>query len=304
MKLSPACAQEILVGHVAPADHRHGAVGDEQLVVHAVVHAPNRPPRRAKRADLAARTPAEGVEQAHLHVRVAARASNSSSVPVGVEVVDQQPHAHAAMRRRRAARAAASGRSRRSRGGSTARRATPRRGARAAPACRANTCPAASAGSPNDRRRAVATEANRPSVVRSEIGIASLAIAWRSTRGRLLQPPSSSSSNGSAQARRSHSSAAPHARLGVMRRATSGRDCGMPELLARNNTIDAAVDLPKSIRRNRPYGAWTQTLSLSALVRVQVRGCTPNAQASSVKLTKASTVLLMMMRATRPLSAP
>lgn len=33
-------------------------------------------------------------------------------------------------------------------------------------------------------------------------------------------------------------------------------------------------------------------------------GCTPNAQASSVNVANASTVLLMMMRVTRPLSAP
>ncbi len=36
----------------------------------------------------------------------------------------------------------------------------------------------------------------------------------------------------------------------------------------------------------------------------QPRPCAPKIQASNVKLAKASTVLLMMMRVTRPLSAP
>lgn len=38
--------------------------------------------------------------------------------------------------------------------------------------------------------------------------------------------------------------------------------------------------------------------------RHQPPGCTPNNHASALKLAKASTVLLMMMRATRPESAP
>ncbi len=49
----------------------------------------------------------------------------------------------------------------------------------------------------------------------------------------------------------------------------------------------------------------TGACSAPAAARPQhYTGRTPNAQASSGKLTNASTVLVMMMRATRPLSAP
>ena len=73
---------------------------------------------------------------------------------------------------------------------------------------------------------------------------------------------------------------------------------------ARSGTFDRERDKAESNQRDSPSGVSTPILSPSASARNQVRGCTPKAQASNVKLTKASTVLLMMMRVTRPLSAP
>jgi hypothetical protein len=74
-------AQEVLVGDVAPADHRHHPVGDEQLVVHAVVEAAEVEQRR----DVAAATPPPRAQQNGLKrwtstFGKAARPRNSASV--------------------------------------------------------------------------------------------------------------------------------------------------------------------------------------------------------------------------------
>ena len=92
-------AQEILVGDVAPAEHGHRAIGDEQFVVHAVVDALPVTHRGDEARHLAAvALHDEGVEDAHLDVGVRCKGLQQSVLPGGVVVVDQQPHAHAALR--------------------------------------------------------------------------------------------------------------------------------------------------------------------------------------------------------------
>ncbi len=69
-------------------------------------------------------------------------------------------------------------------------------------------------------------------------------------------------------------------------------------------TVRSIGDGLESIQRHGPYGVRTMDCFTRRACAHQTLGCTPKAQASSVKLTKAMTVLLMMMRVTRPLSAP
>ncbi|MCY1505275.1 hypothetical protein D9M68_394780 [compost metagenome] len=89
-------AQEVLVREVAPAGDGHGAVGDEQLVVHAVVE----PPEIAEELQPAQRRVIarvhERVEQPHLRVRLGGQPEQQAVHAGGVEVVEQQPHAHPA----------------------------------------------------------------------------------------------------------------------------------------------------------------------------------------------------------------
>ena len=92
-------AQKILVGHVAPANHSHGAVGNEQLVVHAVVNPfPVAHRRQEARGRAQFSQTAKGVEQAYLHILVGRKREEQIVLAAGVEIVDQQPHAHAAIR--------------------------------------------------------------------------------------------------------------------------------------------------------------------------------------------------------------
>ncbi len=91
-------AQEIFVRHIAPADHRHRAVGDEEFVVHAVVDAAPFPHRTEKTFDLAAFTQAaKRIEEAHLDVLVRRQGQKEVVLTTGVEIVDQQPHPNAAL---------------------------------------------------------------------------------------------------------------------------------------------------------------------------------------------------------------
>ena len=89
-------ALEVFVGDVAAAHDRRHAVGNEQLVVHAVVE----PAHVTERGDeLRHRAPAcaaEWIEQAHFDIRKRRQATDQS---VGrIEIVDQQAHVHAAQR--------------------------------------------------------------------------------------------------------------------------------------------------------------------------------------------------------------
>ena len=91
-------AHEVLVGDVAPAGDREGVVRHEQLVVHAVVdaielvHRPQQPRREAAAAR------GERIEDAHLGVRGRGQAGVELVLARGVEIVDEQAHAHAARR--------------------------------------------------------------------------------------------------------------------------------------------------------------------------------------------------------------
>jgi hypothetical protein len=92
-------ALEVLVGDVAPADHRHHPVGDEELVMHPVVEPAEVEYRRdVFHGDAAAAGTAERVEQMHLDVRERGQAAQQLVGVHRVEVVDQQPHPHAADR--------------------------------------------------------------------------------------------------------------------------------------------------------------------------------------------------------------
>ena len=75
-------AHEVFVGDVAPAGDDHRAVGDEQLVVHAVVDAPEVAERRRVLARQAVAAAAERIEEAHLDVRERGETENSGSPPV------------------------------------------------------------------------------------------------------------------------------------------------------------------------------------------------------------------------------
>ena len=89
---------EILVAHVASAHHRHPAVGDPGLVVHATVHRHRAqqhfagPPQHAGAA-------ARGIEQAHFDIGVGIQRGQVRILAVRGHVVQQQAHAHAAVGR-------------------------------------------------------------------------------------------------------------------------------------------------------------------------------------------------------------
>ena len=83
---------------MAPADDRHRALDDEQLVVHAAVQAPEVARHVHPTANAAAACPGEGVEQTHLRTVVCRHAEQQPVHARGVEVIDQQAHAHAALR--------------------------------------------------------------------------------------------------------------------------------------------------------------------------------------------------------------
>ncbi len=90
-----ALAAEIFVADVAPADDRRLVVRGERLVVHAAVEA-REIGRQLAQAEAAAGV---GIEKAHLDVRVRVERCDAVVEAARVVVVEQQPHAHAALRR-------------------------------------------------------------------------------------------------------------------------------------------------------------------------------------------------------------
>ncbi len=90
---------EVLVADVAPAAHRQRVVGDEQLVVHAVVDAAELVQRRQHTLRRRAGARGQWIEQPHLDIGVGREVGEHDVVAGGVEIVDQQAHAHAARRR-------------------------------------------------------------------------------------------------------------------------------------------------------------------------------------------------------------
>ena len=89
---------EVFVSDVASAGNRHGAVGDQQLVVHAPVDAAEVEQRGRKAPAKAASSGRKRVEQAQLDVRVRGEAGQQLVLSRGVEIVEQQANAHAAPR--------------------------------------------------------------------------------------------------------------------------------------------------------------------------------------------------------------
>ena len=87
---------EIGIAQVAPAGDAHGVVGNEQLVVHALLH----PRKIAQGTDHAPQRRVTGtghrVEHAHFDVGLKGQAHHLRVRAGGVEVVQQHAHAHAA----------------------------------------------------------------------------------------------------------------------------------------------------------------------------------------------------------------
>ena len=97
-EIAGSAACEVLVAYIASPHHCERAVRDEQLVVHAMIHTPE----VGERSDILARYALSGaakrIEEAHLDIRERRQALKHRIRACGVEVVDQQPHAHPAKR--------------------------------------------------------------------------------------------------------------------------------------------------------------------------------------------------------------
>ena len=91
-------AHEVLVGDVAATGDDDHAVGDEELVVHPVVEALEVEQRRGELGQEPAAPAAERVEQPHLDVRERGEPDEQRVAAGRVEIVDEQAHAHAALR--------------------------------------------------------------------------------------------------------------------------------------------------------------------------------------------------------------
>ncbi|MDT4832232.1 hypothetical protein FQZ97_657760 [compost metagenome] len=92
-------APEVLVGDVASAGDGEAVVGNEELVVHAPVHAADLVQRQQHARAQATAAHRQRVEDAHLDVGVRGQPGQHLVVSARVQVVDQQAHAHAALRR-------------------------------------------------------------------------------------------------------------------------------------------------------------------------------------------------------------
>jgi hypothetical protein len=89
-------AQEVVVGQVAPARDGKGAVGDEELVVHALVEAAEvggeLPQGRQRRIAPVG----EGIEEPDLDPGIGGQTEQRFVESRGIEIVQKQPHANAA----------------------------------------------------------------------------------------------------------------------------------------------------------------------------------------------------------------
>ena len=97
-KLLDGASRKVFVGDVAASHHGDRAVRDEQLVVHAMVEPPEVGERGDKPGRQALPRAAKRIEQAHLDVRKRRQTRKHRVGARGVEIVDEQPHAHAAQR--------------------------------------------------------------------------------------------------------------------------------------------------------------------------------------------------------------
>ncbi|MDT4843532.1 hypothetical protein FQZ97_774660 [compost metagenome] len=91
---------EVGVAQVAPARHAHHVVGQEQLVVHALLDARDLADGVEHAVEAGAARTRERVEQPHLDVRDEGQAEHQRVAADGVEVVQQDAHPHAALGRR------------------------------------------------------------------------------------------------------------------------------------------------------------------------------------------------------------
>ena len=99
-KIDVGMRLEILVADIPPADDRCGVVGDPRLVVHAAVES-HRVRNVLEQAHDRERSAAEkGVVGTHLEVGLSGKNRQVCLVPGNVEIVDEESHAHAPLRRR------------------------------------------------------------------------------------------------------------------------------------------------------------------------------------------------------------
>ena len=137
------------------------AVGDQQLVVHAVVDARELVRREGDARGEAAAAHRQRVEQAHLEAGLAGEGGEEGVLADGVEVVDEQADPDAARRGSGPARRGTGGRCGRSRSGSTGRRPTSRRGGSGRCGPRARRRRRAAGESRRDRGRPLAATLRR-----------------------------------------------------------------------------------------------------------------------------------------------
>ena len=97
-EVGTGAGHEVFVGDVAPAGHRHHAVGDEQLVVHTPVHAVEVVDVVGKARQQVLPPGRKGVEQPDLDIGVGVQRQQQRVFASGVQVVEDQAHAHAAQR--------------------------------------------------------------------------------------------------------------------------------------------------------------------------------------------------------------
>ena len=88
-------AHEVLAGDVATTDHRHRAVGQQQLVVHAPADTPEIAGRGDEAHHRALARSRERIEQPHLDPGLVRKAEQQFVLARGIHVVEQQAHAHA-----------------------------------------------------------------------------------------------------------------------------------------------------------------------------------------------------------------
>ena len=92
-------SRKVFVGDVPAAHDGNRTVRDEELVVHPVVEPPEFPKRRRVSTRHALARTAKRIEEAHLDVGKGRQPAKHRVSAHGVQIVDQQPHAHAAQRR-------------------------------------------------------------------------------------------------------------------------------------------------------------------------------------------------------------
>jgi hypothetical protein len=90
---------EVGVAEITSTNHGSGVVGDPQLVVHASVQAGAVRHEIEQPCDRKRAATQEGIEHPDLHVRMRGQRGEIGIAACRVQVVDQQPHAHAALRR-------------------------------------------------------------------------------------------------------------------------------------------------------------------------------------------------------------